>query len=141
MDWRQKLAEAKQLVEKCLATVGNADAPGEDKAKVTEWMAEVKKLQAEAAQLKDIEQAALALKGEIEDKQAPPKQAGASGSFPSWESFLEAVWRAQHKNEMVRRVDPRWYGSMSERSRTCPSRSARPAASWSHPSSALSCRE
>ena len=89
MDWKQKLAKARELFEGASAILNNPDAGPEEKAKVQPMLDDAQKLKAEAVQLKDIEAAGM----EIAAMQTEtPKQQTSQTDFKFWGEFLEAVW-------------------------------------------------
>lgn len=105
MDYKQTIAEAKQLLERAQATIGNADATAEDKAKVQEWLDTAKGLQQKAAQLKGIADAGAQI-AEMEAQMIANEQAtkkSPAGEFKSWGEFLCMA----HKAGRGGGVDPR----------------------------------
>jgi len=113
MNWKEKLAEAKKIFDQIKAIVANPAATVEEKNKIEGMLADAKKLQAEAAQLKDIVENAAALDGILEKANKPdpdePQPQGPKNpeKFADWSEFLYACWRAEHPKASFQWVDPR----------------------------------
>jgi len=104
VDWKEKLARAKALMEQIKAI--GPDTPAEEKAKVPEMLEEIKQLKGEAGQLKDIALTAAELDEQMNtivperlQKQVKREQANTPqddpeprSEFKSWGEFLESTW-------------------------------------------------
>jgi len=110
MEYEEKLALSKRLFEDAKAILTNPEASAEEKAKVEPMIKDAKAAQAEAAQLKDIFDAASGLeaftKQVVEPQQAkePPVQAS---EFKGWSEYLRAVGMAGLRDQHRRTLDPR----------------------------------
>jgi HK97 family phage major capsid protein len=103
MDYKEKLTQAGKLFADARAILEKADATAEEKAAAVKMVNDAKALKAEAAQLKELEQAALDLAVETKDaKNAPVPTSG----FRSLGQFLYAVARAGNVLTLREAVHP-----------------------------------
>lgn len=103
MDYKEMLAKARKMFDEAEAIVTNPESTAEQIQHVEEMVQDAKALQARAAQLTDIQNAALEAQQEA-DRQGPPEQKHARpGEFKAWNEFLEAA----HDVTLGRRPDPR----------------------------------
>ena len=107
MDWREKLGKAQQLADQVKEILAKPDAPAEDMAKIKPMLEEAKKLQGEAAELKDIMADADKILAEKDIKRSEPPKPGGRVEWKDWKEYLEAIWYATHKSPAVRKDDPR----------------------------------
>ncbi|MFA5053613.1 MAG: phage major capsid protein [Parcubacteria group bacterium] len=118
MDLQEIAARRQTVLEQAGAILAQSEISGEDHQKAKDLLDEGKKLFERAEQMKEVKALGEQLATDMASAKAAQKQAGpeASKSFPSWESFLEAVWHAQHKNNMIQRADPRlvWFDEKHE---------------------------
>jgi HK97 family phage major capsid protein len=119
MDLSELVAQRKTVLDQAGVILAQKEISGEDHQKAADMLAEAKKIGERIEQAQEIQRLGSQLAAEAEAAKVAQKaiaQPEASRSFPTWESFLEAAWRAQHKNEMVRRVDPRlvWFDERKE---------------------------
>lgn len=115
----QKIAEASRLFGEAKAILSNADSTAEDKARAAQLVEAGKAIKQEAAQLAEIEQAAIDMAREIESKQGRDPQAEPrkdNTKFSDFGEFLYAANRANHKDASFRRTDPRlqWFRDEKE---------------------------
>lgn len=126
--WRDKLAEAKKLLDRAGHIVSDKvpdgddvrEATAEEKNLVESLMEDAKQYKAEAAQLKELEALAADIPDLADDDDAEPddierkqhqrqgkvkQHRPGDGEFKDWAEFLEAVWMAQASSN--RWVDPR----------------------------------
>jgi len=107
VNYEQKLREAQELIDRSKAVVNNPEAPAEEQAKVREWMETAKKLQAEAAQLKDIVSAAqkneIMQKHNLEHIEKPTDE--EPKEWKDWGDFLGHVHAASRRTAPI--FDPR----------------------------------
>ena len=103
MDYKEKLAQAGKLFADARAILEKADATAEEKTNAVKMVTDAKALKAEAAQLKELEQAALDLAVETKDTKSAP--APASG-FKNLGQFLYAVARAGNVLTLREAVHP-----------------------------------
>ena len=104
MDYREKLAQATKLFADARAVLENPEATAEQKTAVVQMVEDAKKLKAEAAQLKELEQAALDVATEAKSAQS---QSTPTGGFKNLGQFLAAVARAGNVLKMRDGIDPR----------------------------------
>jgi HK97 family phage major capsid protein len=119
MDLSEIIAQRKAVLDQAGAILAQKEISGEEHQKAADMLAEAKKLGDRAEQYREIQALGAQVAAEAAAAKAAQQtavQPDASKSFPTWESFLEAAWRAQHKNAMVRRVDPRlvWFDESKE---------------------------
>lgn len=110
MEYEEKLAHAKKLIGDAKAILVNEEASAEDKGKVMPMIEDAKKLQAEAAQLKDIFDTASGLDGfakQVVESQQAKDKALTPSQFKDWGEYLYSVFRANHKDGAYRMTDPR----------------------------------
>ena len=116
--YKEKIEEAKHLIEQAKAILTSQDAGAEEKAKVPEMIKRAKELQAEALQLKEIQSLGLEkmLQEVKEEKEA--NEATRERKFKSWGEFLKACWLANHKDGSIRRLDSRlqWFAESEPKS-------------------------
>ena len=113
MDYKEKLALAKKNFDEAKAILGNKDASAEDKNKIELLITDAKKFQAEAMQLKDIDEFGKLLIEEKEIEQPPDKEKEDrkdKKEFKNWGDYLHKVWLAGHPNPSVQKLDPRLQG-------------------------------
>ena len=118
MDYKEKLALAKKNFDEAKAILGNKDASAEDKNKIEPLITDAKKFQAEAMQLKDIDEFGKLLVEEKEIEQPPDKEKEDrkdKKEFKNWGDYLHKVWLAGHPNPSVQKLDPRLQGFKEER--------------------------
>lgn len=104
MDYKEMLAQAAKLFADARAVLENAEATAEQKASVGKMVEDAKKLKTEAAQLKEIEQAALEVATETKNM---PSQSAPVNGFKNLGQFLYAVARASNVLTMRDQIDPR----------------------------------
>ena len=114
MDYKEKLERSQNLFTEARSILEGKESTPEDKAKVPAMLEEAKNLKTEGMQLKEILEHADEVVKQIEVKQpkdAEKPERQSKTEFKDWAEFLEAAFRANHKDASYRRQDSRlqWF--------------------------------
>ena len=117
MSYKDKLGEAKKLVDQAVVVLGDAEASAEDKEKAAKMFTDAKALRAEGVQLQELQMTAAELDKEwtiaqdaarkaVEDKQPPldrdHERRQSPAEFKDWGEYLTSIWRTMHPDASIR---------------------------------------